>query len=286
MRFMMFMIPNISDEDWTPPVEAVEAMTKYNEELTKAGRPARAGRPASRLRRGAGVVPGRQGHRERRALRRGQGGRRGLLAHRGEVQGRGRRVGQAHARRRRPRDRGAPGLRDRGLPARLAGGRRPARRSGAQTPRNARAQARWPRGEGRPRPDDRDPPRHRRGLADRVGPAHRRPGPLSSATSAWPRTWPTTRWSPRSSSGPRTGVPDNPGAWLMATGKRRAIDLLRRRSALERKHEELGRELEQPRQRAVEPDFDAARRRLRRRPAAPDLHRLPSRPLHRGAGRR
>ncbi|MGD0379144.1 MAG: YciI family protein [Acidimicrobiales bacterium] len=37
MRFMMFMIPNISDDDWMPPVEAVEAMTKYNEELTKAG---------------------------------------------------------------------------------------------------------------------------------------------------------------------------------------------------------------------------------------------------------
>ncbi len=37
MRFMLFMIPNISDDDWMPPVEAVEAMTKYNEELTKAG---------------------------------------------------------------------------------------------------------------------------------------------------------------------------------------------------------------------------------------------------------
>lgn len=37
MRFMMFMIPNISDDDWTPSVEAVEAMGKYNEELTKAG---------------------------------------------------------------------------------------------------------------------------------------------------------------------------------------------------------------------------------------------------------
>jgi hypothetical protein len=37
MRFMMFMIPNFSDDDWMPPVEAVEAMTKYNEELTKAG---------------------------------------------------------------------------------------------------------------------------------------------------------------------------------------------------------------------------------------------------------
>jgi hypothetical protein len=37
MRFMMFMIPNISDDDWMPSVEAVEAMSKYNEELTKAG---------------------------------------------------------------------------------------------------------------------------------------------------------------------------------------------------------------------------------------------------------
>jgi len=37
MRFMMFMIPNISEEDWMPSSEAVAEMTKYNEELTKAG---------------------------------------------------------------------------------------------------------------------------------------------------------------------------------------------------------------------------------------------------------
>src|SRR6187200_1775510 len=43
---------------------------------------------------------------------------------------------------------------------------------------------------------------------------------------------------------PRSGVPDNPGAWLMATAKHRAIDQLRRRKRLERKHEELGRELD------------------------------------------
>src|SRR5262245_49757767 len=41
---------------------------------------------------------------------------------------------------------------------------------------------------------------------------------------------------------PRTGVPDNPGAWLMATAKNRAIDLLRRRTMAQRKHEQLGRE--------------------------------------------
>jgi RNA polymerase sigma factor (sigma-70 family) len=43
---------------------------------------------------------------------------------------------------------------------------------------------------------------------------------------------------------PESGVPNNPGAWLMATAKHRAIDLLRRRTLAERKHEELGRELE------------------------------------------
>jgi RNA polymerase sigma factor (sigma-70 family) len=43
---------------------------------------------------------------------------------------------------------------------------------------------------------------------------------------------------------PESGIPDNPGAWLMASAKHRAIDALRRRKLLERKHEELGRELE------------------------------------------
>ncbi|MDX6533489.1 MAG: hypothetical protein QOF68_1233 [Gaiellales bacterium] len=43
---------------------------------------------------------------------------------------------------------------------------------------------------------------------------------------------------------PESGVPDNPGAWLMATAKHRAIDAIRRRTILERKHEELGREIE------------------------------------------
>src|SRR3981081_636351 len=42
---------------------------------------------------------------------------------------------------------------------------------------------------------------------------------------------------------PESGVPDNPGAWLMATAKHRAIDHFRRNKLLERKHEELGSEL-------------------------------------------
>jgi RNA polymerase sigma factor (sigma-70 family) len=50
---------------------------------------------------------------------------------------------------------------------------------------------------------------------------------------------------------PESGVPDNPGAWLMATAKHRAIDRLRRNERLARKHEELGRELEHQQEMAV-----------------------------------
>jgi len=55
---------------------------------------------------------------------------------------------------------------------------------------------------------------------------------------------------------PSSGVPENPGAWLMSTAKHRAIDQLRRRSMLDRKHEELGREVE-VREMEV-PDLEAA----------------------------
>ena len=56
---------------------------------------------------------------------------------------------------------------------------------------------------------------------------------------------------------PESGVPDNPGGWLMATAKNRAIDLMRRRTLLERKHEELGREYEAKQEMTVA-DFDTA----------------------------
>jgi RNA polymerase sigma factor (sigma-70 family) len=56
---------------------------------------------------------------------------------------------------------------------------------------------------------------------------------------------------------PQSGIPRNPGAWLMAAAKNRAIDLLRRDQRLQRKHEELGYELE-VQQHAAAPDLDAA----------------------------
>jgi RNA polymerase sigma factor (sigma-70 family) len=55
---------------------------------------------------------------------------------------------------------------------------------------------------------------------------------------------------------PASGIPDNPGAWLMATAKHRAIDRLRRRRLIERKHAELGHELEAGQ--TVAPNLDAA----------------------------
>ena len=54
---------------------------------------------------------------------------------------------------------------------------------------------------------------------------------------------------------PETGIPDNPGAWLMATAKHRALDHFRRAKLLERKHQELGRELKSQQEAAVA-DFE------------------------------
>src|SRR5262252_7572492 len=56
---------------------------------------------------------------------------------------------------------------------------------------------------------------------------------------------------------PKSGIPDKPGAWLMAAAKHRAIDRLRQRKLIERKHEELGREIEAEGEDA-QPDVDAA----------------------------
>jgi len=55
---------------------------------------------------------------------------------------------------------------------------------------------------------------------------------------------------------PTSGIPDNPGAWLMATAKHRAIDQMRRRKMLDRKHAELGGALQE--EERVTPDYAAA----------------------------
>jgi RNA polymerase sigma-70 factor, ECF subfamily len=60
---------------------------------------------------------------------------------------------------------------------------------------------------------------------------------------------------------PRDGVPENPGAWLMATAKHRALDSVRRDAMLERKKDELGREREE-RQRASERELEGLEAKL------------------------
>ena len=55
---------------------------------------------------------------------------------------------------------------------------------------------------------------------------------------------------------PESGIPERPGAWLMGTAKHHAIDLLRRNQTLQRKHDELGRQLEV--EELSMPDMDAA----------------------------
>jgi Predicted RNA polymerase sigma factor containing a TPR repeat domain len=52
---------------------------------------------------------------------------------------------------------------------------------------------------------------------------------------------------------PKSGIPERPGAWLMASAKHRAIDLFRRNKLLERKHKELGYELEKSSRRRRNP---------------------------------
>jgi RNA polymerase sigma-70 factor, ECF subfamily len=69
---------------------------------------------------------------------------------------------------------------------------------------------------------------------------------------------------------PRSGVPENPGAWLMTTARNRAIDQLRRRARLTRKHEELARELD-ARGQGDGPEIDAA---IEEPPIEDDLLRL------------
>ena len=74
------------------------------------------------------------------------------------------------------------------------------------------------------------------------------------ATSAWPKSWRRTRWWPRWSIGRRQGVPDNPGAWLMATAKNRALDRLRRDRCCRPKLDQIGQDLE-AQEALIVPDF-------------------------------
>jgi RNA polymerase sigma factor (sigma-70 family) len=72
---------------------------------------------------------------------------------------------------------------------------------------------------------------------------------------------------------PREGIPDNPGAWLMTTAKRRALDHLRRAKMLDEKHQEIGHDLE-AQEALVVPDFVDALDAARQDDIGDDLLRL------------
>ena len=72
---------------------------------------------------------------------------------------------------------------------------------------------------------------------------------------------------------PRDGLPDRPGAWLMATAKNKALDQLRRAKMQDRKHEEIGHDLE-AREALVVPDFTEALDAAREDEIGDDLLRL------------
>ena len=73
---------------------------------------------------------------------------------------------------------------------------------------------------------------------------------------------------------PKDGVPDNPGAWLMATAKNRALDRLRQHALHARKHEELGHDLEAQQATMIVPDFVDALAARRGDAIGDDLLRL------------
>jgi RNA polymerase sigma factor (sigma-70 family) len=72
---------------------------------------------------------------------------------------------------------------------------------------------------------------------------------------------------------PRDGLPDKPGAWLMATAKNRALDWIRHQQMQDRKHEELGRDLE-AQEALIVPDFTDALDAARQDEIGDDLLRL------------
>ena len=96
---------------------------------------------------------------------------------------------------------------------------------------------------------DRPGPYRRGRLADGVGPVDRQPDPDRAGRRDRRGDRRRTRSSRRWSSGRRAGVPPNPGAWLMATAKHKAIDRIRREVARDEKYAVIARDLETDRRR-------------------------------------
>ena len=235
MRFMV-LVPGSpeSEAGEMPSTELLEAMTKYNEELVKAGRDACRRGPAPDLQGREGPLQRQRADRHRRPVHRGQGADRGLLDLGVRVARGGDRVAQARAVRRRRRDRAAPDLRRRRTSA--SSSRRSCARPTSGCASRPTQRTRRVDASATHRAIDAvwriESARLIAGLTRIVRDVAVAEDLAQDALVAALEQW------------PQSGIPDNPGAWLMATAKRRGIDALRRRVALERKHELIGRELQ------------------------------------------
>ena len=129
-------------------------------------------------------------------------------------------------------------------------------------------------------------PRDRRGLAHRAGQADRRADAHRPRRRAGRGVRAGGAGRRAAGNGRTRAFPTNPGAWLMATAKRRAFDHFRRNKMLQRKHAARSAASS----RSSSDAFDdrsgrRARRQCRRRSAAPGLHLLPPGAVARGARR-
>ena len=209
-RFMLFMYPGASDEELAegPSLEAVEAMNRYNEELAKAGALLAARRAAARGLARLGL------RRHRRPVQRGQGAGRRLLDHPGQGPRGGASSGPSASRRTRTRS--------------SRSGRSTSCRTSPRTSRKRRSSPPASRRTRRRRDDQAatqraieavwriESPRLIAALARMMRDVGVAEDLAQDALVAALEKW------------PQSGVPDNPGAWLMTAAKHRAIDLMRR----------------------------------------------------------
>ena len=223
MRFMMFMYPQISDEEWHP---TPATWPRWAATTTSCSRPACCSRATACTRpRGRPRQLRRPpaSDRDRRPVRRDQGADRRLLDD----------PGRAPRRRRSSGPSACPGRDGRSRSARSSRSRT-SRRTCRRLPPSALSPMSG-RGRGQRAIEAVwriESARLIAGLARMVRDVGLAEDLAQDALVAALEQW------------PRSGVPDNPGAWLMATAKNRAIDLLRRGETAERKQEELAREVE------------------------------------------
>ena len=253
-----------------PDPKILTEMGNFNEELVKAG--VMLGRRGAAFEREgkARAVLGEQAHRHRRTVRRNQGAHRRLLDLEGEVDGGGRGMGQAmpeSAQRRTPRSRSGRSSRLRSSATELTPEQLVRRKSGCARSWSRSAEVTESIQDTVSAVYVADSRRVLATLIRLLGDFDVAEEAMHDAFRAALEQW------------PREGVPANPRAWLVSAGRFKAIDGLRRRARFDSLD---GPGRQDRRRRCMTRRGVGRRRERRRRPAAADLHVLPS---GAGAGR-